>query len=113
MILSGFNADFLSWLVDCKFQVEDLIGMQTCNLYNLPENYTLRYCRQIFLNNSFEPDLSFVRPTDLYHALTWPQLSYVAEDNKGRIVGYNLAKMSIRPFKSTHRIIELILLWRQ
>lgn len=30
---------------------------------------------------------------DLYHILTWPQLSYVAEDEKGRIVGYILAKM--------------------
>ncbi|KAI6003706.1 acyl-CoA N-acyltransferase [Pisolithus albus] len=28
----------------------------------------------------------------LYHALTWPSLSYVAEEN-GRIVGYILAKM--------------------
>ncbi|GJJ07055.1 N-terminal acetyltransferase A complex catalyticsubunit ard1 [Clathrus columnatus] len=51
----------------------DLMGMQACNLNNLPENYTLRYY--------------------LYHALSWPQLSYVAEDNKGRIVGYILAKM--------------------
>ena len=33
--------------------------------------------------------------TDLYHALTWPQLSYVAEDHKGRIVGYILAKMCV------------------
>lgn len=28
-----------------------------------------------------------------YHGLSWPQLSYVAEDDKGRIVGYVLAKM--------------------
>lgn len=33
------------------------------------------------------------RVADMYHLLTWPQLSYVAEDNKGRIVGYILAKM--------------------
>lgn len=32
---------------------------------------------------------------DLYHILTWPQLSYVAEDEKGRIVGYILAKMCV------------------
>ena len=32
---------------------------------------------------------------DLYHILTWPQLSYVAEDEKGRIVGYILAKMYV------------------
>lgn len=30
---------------------------------------------------------------DLYHALSWPQLSYVAEDDNGKIVGYVLAKM--------------------
>ncbi|KAF8592226.1 acyl-CoA N-acyltransferase [Ramaria rubella] len=54
-------------------RAEDLMGMQACNLNNLPENYTLRYY--------------------LYHALTWPQLSYVAEDHNGRIVGYILAKM--------------------
>ena len=30
-----------------------------------------------------------------YHALSWPQLSYVAEDESGTIVGYVLAKMSV------------------
>ena len=32
---------------------------------------------------------------DFYHALTWPQLSYVAEDEKGNIVGYILGKMFV------------------
>ncbi|KAF9464384.1 acyl-CoA N-acyltransferase [Collybia nuda] len=54
-------------------RIDDLLGMQACNLQNLPENYTMKYY--------------------LYHAMTWPSLSYVAEDNKGRIVGYILAKM--------------------
>ncbi|KAL0949363.1 hypothetical protein HGRIS_009432 [Hohenbuehelia grisea] len=54
-------------------RVEDLMGMQACNLQNLPENYTMKYY--------------------LYHAMTWPSLSYVAEDESGRIVGYILAKM--------------------
>lgn len=31
----------------------------------------------------------------MYHILTWPSLSYVAEDHKGRIVGYILAKMCV------------------
>ncbi|KAJ3055882.1 N-terminal acetyltransferase A complex catalytic subunit ard1 [Rhizophlyctis rosea] len=53
--------------------VEDLISMQNCNLHNLPENYQMKYY--------------------VYHAISWPQLSYVAEDHKGRIVGYVLAKM--------------------
>ncbi|PPQ77696.1 hypothetical protein CVT25_011131 [Psilocybe cyanescens] len=54
-------------------RVEDMMGMQACNLQNLPENYTMRYY--------------------MYHAMTWPSISYVAEDHKGRIVGYILAKM--------------------
>jgi len=52
--------------------VEDLPGMQACNLRNLPENYSMKYY--------------------LYHCATWPSISYVAED-RGRIVGYILAKM--------------------
>ena len=30
---------------------------------------------------------------DMYHAMTWPAISFVAEDHKGRVVGYILAKM--------------------
>uniref|UniRef100_A0A2M3Z6V1 N-terminal amino-acid N(alpha)-acetyltransferase NatA n=1 Tax=Anopheles braziliensis TaxID=58242 RepID=A0A2M3Z6V1_9DIPT len=52
---------------------EDLMNMQHCNLLCLPENYQMKYY--------------------FYHGLTWPQLSYVAEDEKGNIVGYVLAKM--------------------
>jgi N-alpha-acetyltransferase 10/11 len=47
--------------------------MQDCNLHNLPENYTYKYY--------------------LYHLLSWPQCSWVAEDESGKIVGYALAKM--------------------
>ena len=47
--------------------------MQNCNLWNLPENYQMKYY--------------------IYHEVTWPQLSFVAEDHQGRIVGYVLAKM--------------------
>ncbi|ORX54829.1 acyl-CoA N-acyltransferase [Piromyces finnis] len=53
--------------------VEDLLQMQNCNLWNLPENYQMKYY--------------------IYHEVTWPQLSFVAEDHEGRIVGYVLAKM--------------------
>ncbi|KAI9202898.1 acyl-CoA N-acyltransferase [Polychytrium aggregatum] len=56
---------------------DDLFAMQNCNLMNLPENYVMKYY--------------------IYHALSWPQLSYVAEDHKGRIVGYVLAKMDDEP----------------
>ncbi|KAJ2933101.1 hypothetical protein H1R20_g4000, partial [Candolleomyces eurysporus] len=54
-------------------QVEDLAGMQAANLQNLPENYAMRFW--------------------IYHTMTWPQISFVAEDHKGRIVGYVLAKV--------------------
>jgi N-alpha-acetyltransferase 10/11 len=49
------------------------MNMQHCNLLCLPENYQMKYY--------------------MYHGLSWPQLSYVAEDNDGNIVGYVLAKM--------------------
>ncbi|CAG0914914.1 unnamed protein product [Notodromas monacha] len=55
------------------FQPNDLINMQHCNLLCLPENYQMKYY--------------------FYHGLSWPQLSFVAEDEAGRIVGYVLAKM--------------------
>ena len=54
-------------------QVEDLVGMQTANLTCLPENYQMKYY--------------------FYHMLSWPNLSYVAEDQHKQIVGYVLAKM--------------------
>ena len=53
--------------------VQDLFAMQACNLHNLPENYQMKYY--------------------LYHALSWPELLYVAEDDNGKIVGYVMAKM--------------------
>ncbi|KRZ10375.1 N-alpha-acetyltransferase 10 [Trichinella zimbabwensis] len=51
----------------------DLLNTQHCNFLCLPENYNMKYY--------------------FYHGLSWPQLSYVAEDEKRRIVGYVLAKM--------------------
>lgn len=51
---------------------DDLLDMQDCNLKCLPENYNMKYY--------------------FYHGLSWPQLSYVAEEN-GKIVGYVLAKL--------------------
>ncbi|KAM3432358.1 hypothetical protein NHJ13734_006901 [Beauveria thailandica] len=64
----------------------DLPLIQHANLENLPENYFLKYY--------------------LYHALSWPQLSFVAVDvsrpSKGpydypKIVGYVIAKMEEEP----------------
>ena len=53
--------------------VDDLFQMQHCNLSCLPENYQMKYY--------------------FYHWLSWPQLLYVAQDSKKKIVGYVLAKM--------------------
>jgi peptide alpha-N-acetyltransferase len=47
--------------------------MQACNLHNLPENYQMKYY--------------------MYHALSWPELLYVAEADDGKIVGYVMAKL--------------------
>lgn len=55
-----------------RAQPRDLVDMQQCNLMCLPENYQMKYY--------------------FYHVLTWPQLLHVAED-RGKIVGYVLAKM--------------------
>jgi len=64
----------------------DIPHVQQANITNLPENYFLKYY--------------------LYHALAWPQLSYVAVDvsrpqktpyDYPKIVGYVLAKMEEEP----------------
>lgn len=54
---------------------DDLPDMQHCNLSCLPENYEMKYY--------------------LYHELSWPQISFVAETigPSPRIVGYVLGKM--------------------
>ena len=58
-------------------EVADLPLVQNANLTNLPENYQMKYY--------------------LYHLMSWPQLSYVACDGSGRVVGYVLAKMEEEP----------------
>ncbi|KAF8469139.1 N-terminal acetyltransferase A complex catalytic subunit ard1 [Kalaharituber pfeilii] len=73
-------------------QPSDIPHVQTANITNLPENYFCKYY--------------------LYHALSWPQLSYVAVDMSGtkagdpyaapRIVGYVLAKMEEEPTDAPH-----------
>ncbi|KAL8841051.1 MAG: hypothetical protein Q9170_001076 [Blastenia crenularia] len=67
-------------------QCADIPHVQSTNITNLPENYYMKYY--------------------LYHALSWPQLSYVAVDvsrpkrtpcDPPKIVGYVLAKMEEEP----------------
>jgi N-alpha-acetyltransferase 10/11 len=68
------------------------MGMQATNLQNLPENYVMKFC--LYIRHKI--GVSFTDGVDIagiYHAMTWPQISFVAEDHKGRIVGYVLAKM--------------------
>uniref|UniRef100_A0A8C5VFB7 N-terminal amino-acid N(alpha)-acetyltransferase NatA n=1 Tax=Microcebus murinus TaxID=30608 RepID=A0A8C5VFB7_MICMU len=61
---------------------DDLMNMQHCNLLCLPENYQMKYY--------------------FYHGLSWPQLSYIAEDEQRKIVGYVLAKMEEDPDDAPH-----------
>jgi len=63
-------------------QIGDLMSMQNANLTCLPENYQMKYY--------------------LYHFLTWPQLSFVAEDDKENVVGYVLAKIDENDIKRGH-----------
>jgi len=67
-------------------RASDIPLIQHANIENLPENYFLKYY--------------------LYHALSWPQLSFVAVDvsrppktpyDYPKIVGYVLAKMEEEP----------------
>ncbi|KAF1743919.1 hypothetical protein MXB_3884 [Myxobolus squamalis] len=51
----------------------DIQKIQNCNLVCLPENYHYKYF--------------------LYHFLTWPELTYLAEDGEGNVVAYVLAKI--------------------
>ncbi|CAJ2502732.1 Uu.00g101260.m01.CDS01 [Anthostomella pinea] len=69
-----------------RLEARDIPLIQHANLENLPENYFMKYY--------------------LYHALSWPQLSYVAVDvsrpkktpyDYPKIVGYVLAKMEEEP----------------
>ncbi|KAH7125096.1 N-acetyltransferase complex ARD1 subunit [Dendryphion nanum] len=67
-------------------RASDIPHVQLANITNLPENYFCKYY--------------------LYHAMSWPQLSYVAVDvsrppktpyDPPKIVGYVLAKMEEEP----------------
>ena len=62
--------------------IDDLLHMQNTNLWCLPENYNMKYY--------------------YYHILSWPQLLQVAEDHKGKVVGYVLAKMEDEDTQNNH-----------
>lgn len=73
---------------------EDLMNMQHCNLLCLPENYQMKYYFYHGLTWWDQLHRHVVcRLTDSFSFIWRPQLSYVAEDDKGNIVGYVLAKM--------------------
>ena len=71
-------------------RTEDLMNMQRCNLLCLPENYQMRWVLPL------RQDKYSLNRYYMYHGLSWPQLSYVAEDDKGKIVGYVLAKVWLK-----------------
>jgi len=61
-----------------RVEVNDLVKLLTCNLHNIPENYYMTYWQRIIFN--------------------WPDLSFLAEDENGKVVGYVLS--SIEPEES-------------
>ncbi|XP_012370017.2 N-alpha-acetyltransferase 11-like [Octodon degus] len=61
---------------------DNLMNTQHCNFLCLPENYQMKYY--------------------FYHGLSWPRLSYIAEDEDGKVVGYVLAKMEEEPDDIAH-----------
>eukprot|EP01013_Petalomonas_cantuscygni_P003147 TRINITY_DN1329_c0_g2_i2.p1 TRINITY_DN1329_c0_g2~~TRINITY_DN1329_c0_g2_i2.p1 ORF type:complete len:243 (+),score=33.29 TRINITY_DN1329_c0_g2_i2:316-1044(+) len=56
---------------------DDLLNLQHCNLFCLPENYQFKYY--------------------LLHILCWPHMPQVAVDDTGKVCGYVLAKMDDEP----------------
>ncbi len=56
-----------------RAKAEDIWALQACNLWNLPENYQMKYY--------------------YYHLLSWPDLLYLAETDDKKVVGYVLAKL--------------------
>ena len=82
----------------------DIPHVQHANITNLPEKYVLVYPVVQLKLTLASP--SYFMKYYLYHALSWPQLSYVAVDvsrpkktpyDYPRIVGYVLAKMEEDP----------------
>ncbi|KAJ3907463.1 acyl-CoA N-acyltransferase [Lentinula edodes] len=74
-----------------RARIEDLPGMQACNLRKLL--HEIFYVAILpFISLAGTQTAVTSTSLDLYHCATWPSISYVAED-KGRIVGYILAKM--------------------
>ncbi|KAF4366126.1 hypothetical protein F8388_014844 [Cannabis sativa] len=74
----------------CKATIVNLLAVQACNIFRLPENYQMKYY--------------------LYHILSWLQLFYGAEDYNGRIIGYVLAKMEEESNKCHGHITSLVVL---
>lgn len=76
------------------------MNMQHCNLLCLPENYQMKY---YFYHGLSWPQVIHSTVSDNHTApINWIltvslfslfQLSYIAEDENGKIVGYVLAKM--------------------
>ncbi|KAJ8590728.1 acyl-CoA N-acyltransferase [Rhizopogon salebrosus TDB-379] len=57
----------------CGAQPKDLTGIQQCNLENLPENYHMKFWA--------------------FSSIMWPEVSFLAEDSSGRVVGYVLSSV--------------------
>ncbi|KAG2156957.1 acyl-CoA N-acyltransferase [Suillus bovinus] len=69
-----------------RAEPKDLTKIQQCNLHNLPENYHMRYWA--------------------YSFITWPEISYLAEDSSGRVVGYVLSSMWVKVARMNSGLIQ-------
>ncbi|KAF8843841.1 acyl-CoA N-acyltransferase [Paxillus ammoniavirescens] len=56
-----------------RAEAADLLNILRCNLHNLPENYPMRFWT--------------------YSALIWPEISFLAENEDGKVVGYVLCSI--------------------
>ncbi|KAF9234746.1 acyl-CoA N-acyltransferase [Melanogaster broomeanus] len=56
-------------------QAKDLVNIITCNIHNLPENYPMRFWA--------------------YSSVMWPDVSFLAEDEDGKLVGFVLCSIEL------------------
>ncbi|UKJ89463.1 GNAT-family N-acetyltransferase [Theileria orientalis] len=62
--------------------IYDLVSLSDCNLVNVIENYQMKYY--------------------FYHLLSWPHLTNITTNLRGRVCGYSMAKLEEDKNKAGH-----------
>ncbi|AFZ81009.1 N-acetyltransferase, putative [Theileria equi strain WA] len=65
-----------------RCSIYDLVSLSDCNLVNVIENYQMKYY--------------------FYHLLSWPHLTNIATNNRGRVCGYSMSKLEEEKQKAGH-----------